>query len=457
MKGTAVYTGAFTVPTAPLTAITNTSLLTCQSNRFRDASTNNFTITRNGDVSVQRFSPFSPTAVYAAGTIGGSGYFDGTGDYLTVPSNTALAMGTGDFTVEFWLYIVSRKGGGYIFATGGQANDLFVTFDTNGNFLRLTNQATVFAVTGTLSLATWIHIAVVQSSGSSKIYVDGTGGTAVACTINFTSNAPSIGATSTGTAPINGYISNLRVLKGTAQYTANFTPPTAPLTAITNTSLLLDFTNAAILDNAMMAVLETVGNAQISTTVKKYGTGSLYFDGTDDGLTSPYNPAYSFGTGDFTIEAWVYIAGNSAVDAGGVRTAAIVGSFPTSGTLTNVWVLGISGNSTTTGTGFFFQSFVSGTTYQVSVTTTLSQTTWHHLAVARSGTTTKLFLNGSEVASGTLGNQNVNGAYPIYVGRNIYTGYPNVLNGYIDDLRITKGVARYTANFTAPTAAFPDL
>jgi len=51
----------------------------------------------------------------------------------------------------------------------------------------------------------------------------------------------------------------------------------------------------------------------------------------------------------------------------------------------------------------------------------------------------------------------VNGAYPIYVGRNIYTGYPNVLNGYIDDLRITKGVARYTANFTAPTAAFPDL
>jgi hypothetical protein len=83
--GTAVYTGNFTPSTTPLTAISGTSLLTCQSNRFKDNSTNNFTITRNGDVSVQRFSPFSPTAAYSAATIGGSGYFNGTTDYISIP------------------------------------------------------------------------------------------------------------------------------------------------------------------------------------------------------------------------------------------------------------------------------------------------------------------------------------------------------------------------------------
>ena len=472
VKGTAVYDPTqttLTVPTSPLTAIANTSLLTCQSNRFRDASTNNFTITRNGDVSVQRFSPFSPTSAYAAGTIGGSGYFDGTGDFLRA---SASSLSSSSFTIECWILYTGATNVQrtiYDFAAAANGYGMFAYHSTGGNIVVEFFSSNATPNFGSISSSfsgkynQWVHFAVSYDGSTYRMFFDGVSvGTPLSSATTVVAlNSLTVGARSdtTATQVWAGYISNFRYVTGAALYTSTFTPSTSPLgiAGSGTTQLLLNFQNAAIFDNAMMAVPETVGNAQISTSVKKYGTGSLYFDGTDDGLTSPYNPAYSFGTGDFTIEAWVYIAGNSAVDAGGVRAAAIVGSFPTSGTLTNVWVLGISGNSTTTGTGFFFQSFVSGITYAVSVTTTIAQTTWHHLAVARSGTTTKLFLNGSEVASGTLGNQNVNGAYPIYVGRNIYTGYPNVLNGYIDDLRITKGVARYTAAFTPPTAALPDL
>ena len=106
--GTCLYTAAFTPSTAPLTSVTNTVLLTCQSNRFRDNGPNAYTIsTQQGTPSVQRFSPFSPTAAYAAGTIGGSGYFDGNGDWLEIASNAALQPSSSDFGMEFWLYLES--------------------------------------------------------------------------------------------------------------------------------------------------------------------------------------------------------------------------------------------------------------------------------------------------------------------------------------------------------------
>jgi hypothetical protein len=216
--GAAQYTASFTPPTSPLTAITNTSLLL----NFTNAA-----ILDNAMMAVPETvgNAQIDTTTKKFGT--GSLEFDGTGDYLTIRSSDTLVMGTGDFTVEFWIYLVARTTYGYVFASGPGTNDLFVSFDTNGNFLRLTNQATVFAVTGTIALTTWTHIAVVRSGSSSKIYVDGTGGTAVTCTTNFTATAPSVGASNTGTNPMNGFIDDLRITKGVARYTANFTAPTA--------------------------------------------------------------------------------------------------------------------------------------------------------------------------------------------------------------------------------------
>jgi len=185
VKGTAVYTSAFTPPTAPLNAITNTSLLTCQSNRFIDNSTNAFTITVNGNTSVQRFSPFSPTASYAAGTIGGSGYFDGSGDYLVQNSSTNwnfLHNGS-SWTIEFFLYHTSTslivlastanattQTGFSLQINGTVANDVTFAF-----FRGVQSSLAAFSSTGNLVINSWNHVAITfDTSGKTcTFYING--------------------------------------------------------------------------------------------------------------------------------------------------------------------------------------------------------------------------------------------------------------------------------------------
>lgn len=456
LKGTVLYTGSYTVPTAPLTAITNTSLLTCQSNRLRDASTNNFTITRNGDVSVQRFSPFSPTAAYAAGTIGGSGYFDGTGDYLsrafTSTTDGMYPQGT-TYTIEAWFYAAATTGVRIIYDCSASNVASFggIWLGMNAGAAqfncRPTTGGTLTSISGgSIAANSWNHIAVSVDAGSGRLFLNGTqvGSTTTISACSFTPVGASVGRLANGyTVGITdyaGYIADIRVIQSTAQYTATFTPPTAPLTAITNTSLLLKFQNAAILDNAMMSDLETVGNAQIDTTTKKYGTGSLKFDGTGDWLLIADSPNLNMGTGDFTIEAWVN------------RTSAISGAFNSDAVVgkgSNNIIIGIS-----TSTNVFNVANY-GVGSLLTGTTAVSNGTWYHVAVTRSGTTMRLFVNGTQEASTT---SSANFSSTSVMGIGVDPSFNTQrLNGYIDDLRITKGVARYTANFTAPTAAFPDL
>ena len=107
--------------------------------------------------------------------------------------------------------------------------------------------------------------------------------------------------------PFKGYISDARLVNGTCVYTGNFTPPAVPLTAISGTNLLLNFTNAGIYDSAMMNNAITVGAAQISTAQYKFGSSSISFNGTTSYLSNLNNSLnYAFGSGDFTIEFWLY-------------------------------------------------------------------------------------------------------------------------------------------------------
>ncbi len=438
IKGTAQYTANFTPPTAPLTAITNTSLLTCQSNRFIDNSTNAFTITVNGNTSVQRFSPFSPTASYASGTIGGSGYFDGTGDSLSVADNTALQMGSGDFTIEFWINFNSISSYQTPLSKGYTGTNalLIQTGNGNGRLVIYANGGAVITETGTAVTGEWIHYALVRNGSTLTLYRNGTSSGSATVTTNFNNTSTLYIGSSVTTSPeypINGYMSNVRFVKGTAVYTTTFTPPTAPLTAITNTSLLCNFTNAGIIDNAMMNDLETGGNAQISTTQSKFGGSSMYFDGTGDYLTRPGSNLFDFGTGDFTIEAWIYPAATQTQYA----------NIICEGSTGNNWYL-----------SFGASNVVTFSTYATTLLTSssgLSNSTWTHVAVSRSGTSLKMFFNGTQVASAT-DSTSLGATAALFVGFNNSAHY---FNGYIDDLRVTKGVARYTTNFTPPTAAFP--
>jgi hypothetical protein len=464
VKGSAVYTSAFTPSTTPLTAITNTSLLTCADNRFIDDSTNNFTITKNGDVSVQRFSPFAPTSAYSTSVIGGSGYFDGTGDRLSSPANTAIDLSTADFTAECWVYPTSFSSTKAIFvyqnADASNTNyGYWLTVKTTGvvRFENFSGSSQVgFDSTVAMNLNTWNHIAVTRTGTSATTYVNGVG---TSGTVSATFNAPSgailnigdnFGATFGSSNPYSGYLSNLRIVKGTRVYTANFTPPTAPLTAITNTSLLLNFTNAGILDNAMMNDLETVGNAQISTSVKKYGTGSMYFDATADRLVAASSPNIAFGTGDFTVEFW--LNSNNVASA---NQRGVIQTSDTSGGLKAGYTTGIAiyqgGNATGGALNGGITANVAGT-FLGSSSAVITTSTWYHIALVRSSGTSTIYVNGTSVGSATT-TGNCSGQF-VCVGGYYDTTY--LYDGYLDDLRITKGFARYTSNFTAPTAAFPD-
>jgi hypothetical protein len=181
-----------------------------------------------------------------------------------------------------------------------------------------------------------------------------------------------------------------------------------------------------------------VGNAQISTTQSKFGGSSMLFDGTGDRLTTPSNNAFAFGTGDFTVEAWVYES---------IRPA-----FPT--------VIEIGAHLAVTGIIFLTNNagnlagIYSGSFF--AMTATGSLTAWNHYAWVRSGNSIQTFVNGIGGTATSFTN-NLSNTATITVGSQAGGGDNYDLNGYIDDLRITKGVARYTSNFTPPTAPFPDF
>ena len=440
VKGTALYTSNFTPPSAPLTAITNTALLTCQSNRFIDNSANNFTITRNGDVRVTKEAPFLPTAAYSTSTIGGSGYFDGTGDYLTFPAGAATAFGTNDFTIEAWVYPTTSGTFRYLFdnRNSGQTTN-WAFYLTSGNQIEwYTGSTFTTGSGGTIASNTWNHVAYTRSGTTGRLFLNGVqvGSGTDSTNYSVSSTISYIASRYSAAEQFSGYFSNLRVVNGTAVYTTAFTPPSAPVTAISGTSLLLNFTNAGIFDNAAENDMETVGNAQISTSVKKYGTGSLAFDGTGDWLLVPDEVNLRMGTNKFTVEAWVYLSATGSARG-------LVGK----GTSTTGWLLSTNSSDQVV--------FTYGSTTLTS-SSALSASTWTHVAVVREGTgtnQTKIYIGGSLVATGTVATD-FNQTNPMYIGADRTGG--NALNGYIDDLRITKGFARYTSAFTPPTAAFPD-
>ena len=439
--GSVVYTGNFTPSTTPLTAITNTQILTCQSNRFIDNSTNAYPLTTGGTPSVQAFSPFAPTAAYDTAVVGGSGYFDGSGDNLSLANNAALFPDTGDFTLEFWIYPTVVSGNQMIWGTNANGLDIYRGSASGKLLVDQSNVGTILTSTANVLANTWTYYAITRSGTTARLFVNGVLDATATNSANLTNaNNPSIGASPGGTNPYTGYIAGFRFIKGTAVYTATFTPPTVPPTAITNTQLLTNYTNAGIFDSTAKNVLETVGNAQVSTTQAKWGTTSMSFDGTGDYLISntATTDLYAFSSGDFTIEFWLYlntVSGNQIVYDGRP-----------------------SGTQTTQPTIFVSSAVVSYYTNNSTVITgsTLSTGQWYHIAVARSGTSTKMFVNGTQVGS-TYTDSTVytNTANRPIIGVDSFSLGTNPLNGYIDDLRVTKGFCRYTTTFSVPTAAFP--
>ena len=457
VKGTAVYTSNFTPSTTALTNISGTSLLTCQSNRFVDNSSNIFAISLSGTPSVQAFSPFNPTTAYAAGTVGGSGYFDGTGDSLSIAGSAALGT-TGDLTLEAWVYVNSVPNYAGIFSMRNSVNSdgLAINILNTGYLDFSIDGSSAGEYTGTLApLRQWCHVALVRSGSSTNnvsCYLNGNrvGQFTSNFNTNGASNAAIVGryyATGADQYNLNGYIGSLRYVVGTALYSGTtLTVPTAPFTAIANTAILLNYTNGGITDATAKNVLETVGSAQISTAQSKFGGSSMAFDGTGDYLVVPVNPAYNFGSGNLTLEMWINTTSSTQYATLCSKTPSTFG--------TGMWTLTINYASSTAGdVVLVVNEFSNVTPLLLTTGVNVRDGNWHHVAVVRNGASWVLYVDGTSRATNTWSGTITNLSAGVYIGADQF--YGRAYTGYIDDVRITTGLARYTANFTPPTAAFP--
>lgn len=443
LKGTGVT--SVTVPTSKLENIANTSLLICQSNRFVDNSTANsgsgFTVLTSGTPSVQAFGPFAPALQWTPDVVSGSGYFDGTGDYLTVADTTALEPDTGDFCWESWVYHTTAASASNVYTeqTGGG----LAVYRTAAGKVQVDKSgvANVLTSANNVPVNAWTHIAVTRSGTTLRIFINGAidASTTYSTSLAGTS-AISYGASPTGSATFTGYLSNVRFVKASAVYTVAFTPPTAPLTAISGTSILLNYTNAGIYDATMANNLETVGNAQVATSPVKYGSGSMAFDGTGDWLSVPYKNA-NFPditqASQFTLECWIFPTSFNTAQA----------------TICGTRLNGITGWEFRLSTAGVLQIYNTGGAATVSSSISVSLNTWTHVAAVKTmSTLITLYINGINVGSGTFASATAT-TNPLYIGGDGVNNDGFI--GYIDDLRITQGVARYYQNFTPPQQALP--
>lgn len=217
--------------------------------------------------------------------------------------------------------------------------------------------------------------------------------------------------------------------------------------------VLLMHMDSATLPDVKGHAITLIGNAQYSTARQKFGSGSALFDGSGDYLTVYNNGDYNFGTGDLTVEAWVYIAGNSSANAASQRLALI---FAVSNGTNDTFEFGLNGDGTTTGTGLYIYTSAKGAADNVSAS--ISQGAWHHVAVCRASGTVRFYLDGNKIGSDLAYAYACGHAtnWPAIGGRSYSSNYYHYLNGNLDEVRATKA-ARYTgATYTVPTAPFQN-
>ena len=395
-----------------------------------------------------------------------SAYFNGSTDYLTVPSNAALAFGTGQFTIEGWFYWTGTPSGTIV---GTPVNGGLQWYAASGTLgLNIYNSGNVTAAT-LPSLNAWHHIAMTRdSSNVCTIWIDGINSGSASSTASFPQSTWYIyGGGSGGLA---GYVSNFRVLKGTALYTANFTPPKQSLTAITNTSLLTlnttfddSSTNNFVITKVGLPKISSrspfenpvivnvglggVGSSAAATlggnggnTIVNSGWSGYFNNSTSDVIKVDSNATgFAIGTGNFTVEGWFnsvdYSHWQHLFHLGGSGHYGIVLYRSTSNNI----VVQVEGSTIIT---YDFTPILGA---------------WYHFALVRTGTgsnQTTLYINGRSVATGTSSG-NIS-ADNIFVG-GLNWGTGNNWSGYISNIRLLKGFALYTSNFIPPTSSLTAI
>jgi len=371
----------------------------------------------------------------------------------SIPDSATFQLGSDDFTMECWrlqhtdpgnahTYIAKYQATGdasFWFGSASAYRESFYWYDD-------TNEISILSEQGVARIGQWDHIAASREGNIFRLFVNGklVGSRSSAVTLHDDSNDLTIGSdSSTNKNELNGFLSNLRIIKGRAIYTENFKPPMRELEVVPGTILLacqsktdtsLEKTGKVITPGEAIASELTPG---ILTPVPKAGggsaiTGSVEFDGNDDYLTPPGSTDFTLGTGDFTIECWVYPK----------RYGGIFQFFDSS-------ILDDSTSGPSIGIDVNDDSWAIryGASSTLDTTTIAKLGEWYHVAYVRNSSVTKLYLNGQEIGS-VSDSTDYSANYPV-IGGWYNSDYYH--KGFISNFRVVKGTALYTDDFIPPT------
>lgn len=378
---------------------------------------------------------------------GASALFDGTGDYLAV-ENIAGGI-TEDQTFEFWIRFADLPASSAfrMVAGDGSSTRYLGVLNDSGTYrweVSFASGQYVERFTTTLSTGVWYHVALTKSGSTLKMYQAGTAltsavsfNTMTAAKTLFISGTNYIGSWNTSSNFFNGHMDEIRV-SNNVRYTTTFTPSTSPFVNDANTVLLIhaNGTDASTFfedDNGVRNKkgISAIGNAQIDTAQSKFGGASLLLDGTGDALSTA---GIAFGTDAFTVEYWIRPTAQSSYDIHwDLRGTPTSNLSPIVYTLNGTLYVDVGATTVITGSA-------------------LSNNTWYHIALARSGSSTKLFVDGTQVGSTYTDSNNYVSAATLYIGE-LYSLGGNGVVGNMDEFRISNS-ARYTAGFTPSTTAF---
>ncbi|NBR62019.1 MAG: LamG domain-containing protein [Actinobacteria bacterium] len=377
-------------------------------------------------------------------------FMDGTSDDIRI-YDTGTALRNGDFTIECWIWLpnVSSTHGICDFRTSG-ANQIAPAIYVNTSSQIILNMNGTNRITaGGVPTRTWWHFAYSRSGNSNKIFIDGTqAGSTYTDQSDYTFSQLIIGSLTGGNNnPADAFYDEFRISR-ISRYSSTFTPATEAFTNDEHTLLLLHFNDyngsTNIVDDIGEPIVEGTrtaltatrnGNPVISTAQSKFGGSSGYFDGVGDSIQFNDITLYQFFR-DFTIEMWIRPEVNTGGSLYDCRSTSSQGS---------ILLRLINGT---------IDYYVSGSS-RLSHQTTINVDTWYHVALTRSGTTTRLFVDGVVSSSTFSDSNNFNNSIANAIGA-FTTGGSNNYKGYIDELRVSN-IARYTDTFTVATQAFtPD-
>lgn len=400
-----------------------------------DGSSNNHTITLNGGVNVQSFSPYHPKGYCLS--------FDGSGDDIAVSSQLVPA---GPFTVQAWVkFEDTNTSAVWAQGTSGNVGRTGVGRSTDGTWFAQIGSTQAGRNSDYSPQANVWYFTELQWDGSTlEFFVDGfLQGSASGSQNpeNTTFRVGSLGSAWSSTYDLTGQVADVKVISGTPSGTS--TVPNTRLEDETNCEFLgarLPYIGDASSNNRSITVngdtkVEPFGPHDYDAYDASRHGSSVYFDGSGDYMGIPANDAFSFGAGDFTIEAWVYI------DIAGAMT----GSIPIVGWDTGSYKIirlnssGINVESNSPSNQSFTAAFPEQAVTKV----------WNHIAIVRSGNSFTAYLNGKGGTPSTYSGNVGNGTDQLNIG---YKSDPVYYKGFMADLRIVKGTAVYTSDFTTPTA-----